>query len=209
MTEASLFAAALALDDPDLPRISSIEPARINRPCALASWRCSRPTKVGPASSSSRPRIKSPVDPPTLRRGGRRQTSHSLRETRPTSIPSRRLGPRRPLRGPCRSPKAPVARIGPYKLLQQIGEGGMGVVYMAEQERAGPPQGRAQDHQARDGHRAGHRPVRGRAAGAGDDGSPEHRQGARRRHDRQRPPVLRDGAGQGRADHRVLRPKPA
>lgn len=28
----------------------------------------------------------------------------------------------------------PGTRIGPYKLLQQIGEGGMGIVYMAEQE---------------------------------------------------------------------------
>src|SRR6516164_7435117 len=27
------------------------------------------------------------------------------------------------------------ARIGPYKLLQKIGEGGMGTVYMAEQEK--------------------------------------------------------------------------
>jgi WD40 repeat protein/serine/threonine protein kinase len=30
-------------------------------------------------------------------------------------------------------PERPGAQIGPYKLLQQIGEGGMGVVYMAEQ----------------------------------------------------------------------------
>src|SRR5215470_17680395 len=27
------------------------------------------------------------------------------------------------------------AHIGPYKLLQQIGEGGMGIVYMAQQEK--------------------------------------------------------------------------
>ena len=31
--------------------------------------------------------------------------------------------------------EGPGSRIGPYKLLQQIGEGGMGVVYMAEQEK--------------------------------------------------------------------------
>jgi serine/threonine protein kinase len=32
-----------------------------------------------------------------------------------------------------RADETPGARIGPYKLLQQIGEGGMGTVYMAEQ----------------------------------------------------------------------------
>src|SRR4051812_9682190 len=30
--------------------------------------------------------------------------------------------------------EGPGARIGPYKLLQEIGEGGFGVVYMAEQQ---------------------------------------------------------------------------
>jgi serine/threonine protein kinase/tetratricopeptide (TPR) repeat protein len=33
----------------------------------------------------------------------------------------------------CTQPQAPGTSIGPYKLLQQIGEGGMGVVFMAEQ----------------------------------------------------------------------------
>jgi serine/threonine protein kinase len=36
--------------------------------------------------------------------------------------------------GPAQA-EGPGTRIGPYKLLQQIGEGGMGVVYMAEQEQ--------------------------------------------------------------------------
>ena len=34
-----------------------------------------------------------------------------------------------------RPPRPPARRIGPYKLLQQIGEGGMGAVFMAEQEQ--------------------------------------------------------------------------
>jgi serine/threonine protein kinase len=73
----------------------------------------------------------------------------------------------------------------------------MGVVYMAEQIRAlstarwpSRSSSRGMDTQA------GHRPLRGRAAGAGADGPSEHRQGARCRRHRHRPAVLRDGAGQ-------------
>jgi tetratricopeptide (TPR) repeat protein/serine/threonine protein kinase len=38
-------------------------------------------------------------------------------------------------RGSGPGPEGPGSRIGPYKLLQQIGEGGMGAVFMAEQTR--------------------------------------------------------------------------
>ena len=43
-------------------------------------------------------------------------------------------GPSAPA-APAAPTEGPGTRIGPYKLLQQIGEGGMGVVYMAEQEQ--------------------------------------------------------------------------
>ena len=47
--------------------------------------------------------------------------------------------------------EGPGTVIGPYKLLQQIGEGGMGTVCMAEQTQPVQPQGGAQAHQARHG----------------------------------------------------------
>ena len=99
----------------------------------------------------------------------------------------------------------PASTIGPYKLLQVIGEGGFGVVYMAEQEE----------------------PVRRRVAlkiiKLGMDTKqviarfeaerqalalmehPKHRPGARRRGHRGGSALLRDGAGQGHTDHGVLR----
>ena len=87
---------------------------------------------------------------------------------------------------PPASARRPGTVIGPYKLLEQIGEGGFGVVFMAEQTAAGPPQGRPEGAQAGHGHAAGGRPLRGRAAGPGDHGPPEHRQGVRRRRHRRR-----------------------
>jgi serine/threonine protein kinase/tetratricopeptide (TPR) repeat protein len=55
----------------------------------------------------------------------------------PPAQPEPANGPARP--GPTESYRPPGegvgTRIGPYKLLQQIGEGGFGVVYMAEQEK--------------------------------------------------------------------------
>ena len=50
--------------------------------------------------------------------------------------------------------EGPGTRIGPYKLLEQIGEGGMGVVYMAEQTEPVRRKVAAEDHQAGHGLRA-------------------------------------------------------
>ena len=77
--------------------------------------------------------------------------------------------------------EGPGTMIGPYKLLEQIGEGGFGVVFMAEQTQPVRRKVALEGPQAGHGHAAGGRPLRGRAAGPGDHGPPEHRQGVRRR----------------------------
>ena len=95
-------------------------------------------------------------------------------------------------------------QIGPYKLLEVIGEGGMGTVYMAEQTEPVHRKVALKLIKTGHGHPAGDCPLRSRAAGAGADGPSEHRQGPRRRRHRFGAALFRDGAGQRRADHRVL-----
>src|SRR5262245_58817011 len=51
------------------------------------------------------------------------------------AVPHAGTGAYSPSDSPESAPDPPGTVIGPYKLLQQIGEGGMGVVYMAEQEK--------------------------------------------------------------------------
>ena len=174
-----------------------MSPERWHRVCAIfaAALRCSpaeREALLAEACADD-PELRAEVerlladDDAASRDGFLDVPTASVIPLRPDRRGARR--PRRPLQDP------PAARRGGHgrRLPRRAGP-------------AGPPPRRAQAHQARHGHRPGHRPLRRRAPGPGPDGPPQHRQGARRRRHRQRPALLRDGAGQGRPDHRLLRP---
>jgi eukaryotic-like serine/threonine-protein kinase len=97
-------------------------------------------------------------------------------------------------------------RIGRYKLLQQIGEGGWGVVFMAEQDE--PVRRKVALKVVKPGMdtknviaRFEAEPLRGGAAGPGTDGPSEYRSCPRCRRHGKRPALLRHGVGPGHQDH--------
>ena len=102
------------------------------------------------------------------------------------------------------SPTPAPEMIGPYRILGVLGEGGMGTVYEAAE--TGPVRRRVALKIIRAGLDS--REVLARfdlerqALALMDH---EHREGVRRRRDRARRAVLRDGAGARAPDHRVLR----
>ena len=107
------------------------------------------------------------------------------------------------------APERPGAVIGRYTLIEEIGAGGFGSVFLAEQRE---PVARRVALKiiklGMDTRQVIARFEQERQALALMD-HPQHRQGPRRRHHRHRPALLRDGAGDRRADHRLLRSPPS
>ena len=85
--------------------------------------------------------------------------------------------------------------IGSYQLLEQIGDGGFGVVYMAEQTH--PVKRKVALKVIKPGMDSKEviAPLRGRTPSSGDDEPPQHCQDFRRWRHGKRSAVLRDGVG--------------
>ena len=84
------------------------------------------------------------------------------------------------------SPPAPITaegpgtRVGPYKLLQEIGQGGMGTVFLAEQDKPVRRKVALKVIDCGMDSATGRGPLRGRTPGIGPDGPSQYRQGVRR-----------------------------
>ena len=100
-------------------------------------------------------------------------------------------------------------RVGACRILTVLGQGGMGVVYLAEQDQPIRRQVALKVIKLGMDTRAGARALRRRAAGAGADGPPAHRPGLRRRRDATRAGRTSSWSTWRRAHHRLLRPQPA
>jgi eukaryotic-like serine/threonine-protein kinase len=92
-----------------------------------------------------------------------------------------------------------------YKLLEQLGEGGMGTVWVAEQTEPVRRKVALKLVKAGMDSRAMLSRFEAERQALAVMGPPQHRQGARRRHDGERPAVLRHGVRQGRLLHPLLR----
>ena len=95
--------------------------------------------------------------------------------------------------------------IGPYQLIELIGDGRVGGGLAGRAAGAGQAAGCPEGRQGWYGLAPGAGPVRGRVPGVGSDGAPEHCPRHRRRGHALGPVLLRDGVGQGHADHELLR----
>ena len=97
----------------------------------------------------------------------------------------------------------PGMMIGPYRLLEQIGKGGFGIVFMAEQRE--PIRRKVALKIIKPGMDTSEVIARLRpSVRAWHHGPFQYRPGLSRWHDRQRQTVLCDGTGARSVDHRIL-----
>ena len=95
-------------------------------------------------------------------------------------------------------------RVGPYLVLEPLGRGGMGSVFLAEQDEPVRRRVALKVIRLGNGQSRGARSFRARASIAGADEPPAHCYRVRRRAYRSRAAIHRDGVRAGCFDHQVL-----